>query len=33
MTVGFLHGRSAYELDPLDRLDYVERSFKRFSQD
>jgi hypothetical protein len=33
MTVGFPQGQSAYELDPSDRLDYVERGFKRFSQD
>jgi len=27
-TSGFLQGRSAYEIDPLDRLDYVELGFK-----
>lgn len=28
MTFGFLHGRSGYEIDLLNRLDYVELSFK-----
>ena len=33
LTVGFLHGQSAYELDPLDRLDYVGLGFKPISGD
>jgi hypothetical protein len=33
MTLGFLPRRSAYELDPMDRLDYVELGFKRNSRD
>jgi len=33
MTVGFLHGQSAYEPEPGDRLDYVERGLERFSRD
>jgi hypothetical protein len=28
MTVGFLQGRSDYEIEPLARLDYVELGFK-----
>lgn len=27
-TLGFPQGRSDYEIDPLDRLDYVELGFK-----
>lgn len=32
MTVGFLHGQSAYEPEPVAQLDYVELGFKRFSR-
>jgi hypothetical protein len=32
MTVGFLYGQSAYEPDPQDRLDYVERALERFTR-
>jgi hypothetical protein len=33
MTVGFLHGQSAYEPEPGVPLDYVGHGFKRFSRD
>lgn len=32
-TVGFLHGRSAYEPDPALKVGYVEHGFKQFSGD
>lgn len=33
LTFGFLQGRSDYEIDPLDRLGYVELGFKPISGD
>jgi hypothetical protein len=33
MTVGFLHGQSAYVPDPVDPLGYVERVLERFPPD
>lgn len=32
LTVGFRHGQSAYEPDPMDLLGYAERVLERFSR-